>query len=311
MRSVLDVHGSAISKSPDPAEGRRVAGHRDAPARTGITLLPTVAEERCWHPPWVPPLLRDRIGVGRTLFLSDLHLGAGPDPIGRETDLRALLASLPGNIDDLVLGGDLFEFWWEWREAVPRRHLEVLLSLRETASRGVRLHLVAGNHDFRVGDFLGEFLPARIHPDGICLDLGGPAWLALHGDGMARGDGLDRLVRKVLRSPVAQRLWNLLPPDFAFAVAGGVGKTSRRVNPGPAPNLEQYRQAALEWIREHHLAGVVHGHTHRPHLERLGRGLYINNGDWVERRTAVWLPTDGAARLVDCRKEGHPWRSNI
>jgi len=274
------------------------------------TLLPTVRNDQPWHPPWIPPLLGDRTAAGSTLFLSDLHFGAGPDPIGREADLRALLATLPGAVDDLVLGGDLFEFWWEWREAVPRRHLELLLALRETAARGVRLHLVAGNHDFRVGDFLAGFLPARVHPDGICLESGGSPWLLLHGDGMARGDRADRVVRRVLRSPLAQRLWGLLPPDFAFAVAGGVGKTSRKVNPGPAPNLAQYREAAVDWIAAHGLAGVVHGHTHRPHLERVGGGFYVNNGDWVEHRTAVWIRPQGDARLVDCRKDGHPWLSN-
>lgn len=263
-----------------------------------------------WAPPWIPPLIENVAEVGECLFLSDLHLGAGPDQDARIEDLAALLQSLPGSIQDLVLAGDVFEFWWEWREAVPRRHLAFLDLLRTTAARGVRLRMVAGNHDFAVGDFLAQHLPAQVHPDGYLLRCGQSRWLALHGDGMVPGDRVDRVIRRVLRSRWAQGLWNLLPPDLAFGLAGGVGKASRKIQPGPAPNVEQYAPVARGWMRRWNLQGVVHGHTHRPSLERSDEGTYINNGDWVQQRSLVWLRPDGSAHLVDCRKDGHPWRSN-
>lgn len=263
-----------------------------------------------WAPPWIPPLVEEISTAGECLFLSDLHLGAGPDQEARLTDLAALLDGLPGAIEDLVLAGDVFEFWWEWREAVPRRHLDFLDLLRRVASRGVRLRMVAGNHDFAVGDFLARHLPAKVHPDGFHLSCGPHRWLALHGDGMAPTDRIDRVLRGILRSPTAQRLWNLLPPDLAFGLAGGVGKASRRIQPGPAPNVGEYAVVARAWMCRWGLHGVVHGHTHRPLLERGEAGTYINNGDWVLQRSAVWLRPDGSAHLVDCRKEGHPWLSN-
>lgn len=263
-----------------------------------------------WAPPWIPPLIEDGSSIGECLILSDLHLGAGPDQEERFRDLSSLLTSLPGTIDDLVLAGDIFEFWWEWKEAVPRRHLAFLDLLRSVAAKGVRLRMVAGNHDFAVGDFLARYLPAQVSPDGFLLLCGEARWLVLHGDGMAPGDGVDRVVRRVLRSPIAQRLWNLLPPDFAFGIAGGVGKASRRIQPGPAPNIAEYEVVAREWMRRWNLHGVVHGHTHRPMLERGEAGTYINNGDWVLLRSLVWLRPDGSSHLVDCRKDGHPWLSN-
>lgn len=263
-----------------------------------------------WTPPWVPSILAESTGAGDCVFLSDLHLGTGADQTARLADLDRLFETLPGHVDDLVLGGDIFEFWWEWKEAVPRRHLDFLLRLRELAAAGVRLRMIAGNHDFAAGRFLAEFLPACVHPDGFCLSFGGRRWLLVHGDGMAPSDRADRLVRRVLRSPAAQTLWNLLPPDLAFAVAGGVGGASRQLQPGPAPNIAEYAAIGGAWIDAFGLAGVVHGHTHRPLLAERASGTYVNNGDWVKDRSAVWIRRDGQARLVDCRKDGHPWRSN-
>lgn len=274
------------------------------------TTLCAVNTPGHWAPPWIPPLIEDISNVGECLFLSDLHLGAGPNQESRMRDLASLFASLPGSIDDLVLAGDIFEFWWEWKEAVPRRHLAFLDMLRVVAAQGVRLRLVAGNHDFAVGGFLAGHLPALVHPDGYLLQCGQARWLVVHGDGMAPSDRLDRGVRRVLRSRIAQMLWNLLPPDFAFGVAGGVGKASRQIQPGPAPNVEEYSLVARDWMRRWNLQGVVHGHTHRPLLERGEAGTYINNGDWVLQRSLVWLRPDGSSHLVDCRKDGHPWLSN-
>ena len=39
-------------------------------------------------------------------------------------------------------------------------------------------------------------------------------------------------------------------------------------------------------------------------------GFYVNNGDWVKMRTAVWIRPDAPPRLVDCAQEGFPWLSN-
>ena len=262
-----------------------------------------------WVPPWIEPLPAHPRQAGRTLFLSDLHLGSGPSDGIRRKDLVELLETLPGRIDDLVLGGDVFEFWWEWNHAVPRGFLDVLLAIREASRAGVRVRFIAGNHDFAIGPGLAEFCRAEIHPDGFCLDIGGSRWLLVHGDAAPASERGDRLVRQVLRARWAQRLWSLVPADIAFRFALGVGKASRWAEPGPAPSTMEMEPLARSWMRRFGLAGVVHGHTHRPLLSRGPEGIYVNNGDWVHSRTAVWIEGSDAT-LVDCAVEGHPWRSN-
>ena len=262
-----------------------------------------------WVPPWIEPLPSRAEKAGRILFLSDLHFGAGPDDGIRRQDFAAALAELPGNVDDLVLGGDAFEFWWEWRHAIPSGFMDVLLPLREVSRAGVRVRFLRGNHDFALGPALESFAGGRVLPDGICLESEGRRWLLVHGDAAPASERIDRLVRRVLRSGWAQTCWNLLPPDLSFGIALGVGKASRWAEPGPAPSTVEMETMARLWMDRFGLAGVVHGHTHRPLLTRGTGGTYVNNGDWILRRDAVWIQGD-RAEAVDFLGKERPWASN-
>lgn len=264
-----------------------------------------------WIPGWIRPLLDGpATPAGRTLFLSDLHLGMGADEPARVASMVELLESLPGRIDDLVFAGDTFEFWWEWKRAVPSGHWDFLHAVRKASDSGVKVRFVAGNHDFAIGRELGSICRAGIHPDGFCLDVGGARWLLLHGDAVPPSEGKDRVVRKVLRSGWAQAAWNLLHPDLALRLACGVGAGSRWVEDGPAPSTVEMEPTMRGWMASAGLTGVAHGHSHRPLLTEGPEGFYVNNGDWVKMRTAVWIRPDAPPRLVDCAQEGFPWLSN-
>jgi len=266
--------------------------------------------KRIWIPEWIPPIARTASSAGRTLFLSDLHLGTPQDARDRMRDLLALLESVPGNIDDLVFGGDTFEFWWEWGHAVPHGHWDFLHAVRKLSDAGVKVRFVAGNHDFAIGPKLAEICRAEVHYDGFCLDVDGQRWLLIHADATPPSEWLDRRVRKILRSPITQWMWNLLHPDLAMRIALGVGAGSRHIEPGPAPSTVEMEPTMRGWMTKFDLAGVVHGHSHRPVITDGPEGTYINNGDWVRMRTAVWIAPSQPPRLVDCSQEGHPWRSN-
>ena len=126
-----------------------------------------------WVPPWIEPLPGRAEPAGRIAFVSDLHFGAGPEDGIRQEEFSTFLSELPGNVDDLVVGGDAFEFWWEKGGTLPARYRNVLDALRSASDSGIRVRFVAGNHDFALGQGLAEFCRARIHPDGICLDSSG------------------------------------------------------------------------------------------------------------------------------------------
>lgn len=265
-----------------------------------------------WAPEWVERICRFPAAPGGSaLFVSDLHFGAGPDPDSRIRDFLRLADSLPGRIERLVLGGDAFEFWWEWKGASSSGgHERFLTTLADLVRAGVAVEAIAGNHDFALGDRFAERCGARIHRDGFCLDYPAGRWLFLHGDAMVPGDRLDRGVRRLLRAPIAQRLWGLLPPDLSLRLASGVGAGSRALQPGPASNIGEYEPCARGWMRCFGLAGVVHGHTHRPLLTIGSEGTYANNGDWIARRDAILVDASGRAQALDFAHEESPWLSS-
>lgn len=243
-------------------------------------------------PEWVGEAVRAALPSRGIVFVSDVHLGAGWGEPGREASLCAMLESLGDEIEDVILGGDVFEFWYEWTHVRP--HLgSRLLACLEALSRSRRVWMIRGNHDFALGAAI-ESHGIRVLEDGLCLEVGGRKWLFLHGDGMAPSDRVDRLVRKVLRHRLSQWAWRrLLPPDVAMGLALRTGRASRQLQPGPAPNLSEYEEESFRWMARFDLAGTVHGHTHRPYLSEQGGRTYVNNGDWCRMRTRVTIRPEG------------------
>src|ERR1019366_178894 len=57
---------------------------------------------------------------------------------------------------------------------------------------------------------------------------------------------------------------------------------------------EQVTRAA----RHRKVDGVICGHTHRPDHRMISQILYVNDGDWVQSRTALVEEASGALRLL-------------
>ena len=62
-----------------------------------------------------------------TYFVSDVHLGLQvADPADRERRFVDFLESLPENTDALYLLGDVWDFWYEYRDVVPKGYIKVM-----------------------------------------------------------------------------------------------------------------------------------------------------------------------------------------
>ena len=86
--------------------------------------------------------------------ISDIHLGHASD--ATERLLLSFLRALPGRAASLLINGDLFEFWFEWKTVVPRSGVRVLAALMDLRDAGVPVTMLAGNHDCWGGDVLRE-----------------------------------------------------------------------------------------------------------------------------------------------------------
>jgi len=106
-------------------------------------------------------------------FVSDAHLGVdGEDrEAARTSRLHEFLNSLPGRASSLYIVGDLFDFWFEYRTAIPRRHFATLAVLARLRDAGVEIAYLNGNHDFWLGTFFRDTLGIRTIDGGVGIPL--------------------------------------------------------------------------------------------------------------------------------------------
>ena len=75
------------------------------------------------------------------IFVSDVHLGINDvSAEAREARFLDFLRNLPEETVELYLLGDIFDFWVEYRDVVPRSSIRVLGELAALSDRGVKIY---------------------------------------------------------------------------------------------------------------------------------------------------------------------------
>jgi UDP-2,3-diacylglucosamine hydrolase len=218
-------------------------------------------------------------------FISDAHLGE--NHYEREQKKTAKLHSFLDMVtergDELYIVGDLFDFWFEYKHAIPNEHMRTILKFAHLKQTGCRLHYITGNHDHWLGGFLEDEVGFEIHHDLYQTELDGKKVLITHGDGLATKDRSYRLIKRILRHPLNIFLYRLIPPDIGIPLAKFVSQTSRgHSQKRPKESfLNDYREYARRCIQGG-MEIVVIAHTHVPEVVEFEQGIYLNTGDWVE-----------------------------
>ena len=245
------------------------------------------------------------------LLVSDLHLGRGTAAQSRaaERDAVALLRAHEGRVLDggtLVLAGDVFHEYVEYRHLVPKTAARLVGLLAEWADRGADVLYLVGNRDPWHIDFFGTEIGVRVLSGPATLEVGGQTVFVAHGDAYQRRTGPR--AERLLRSPWLARLYrNALPGDGAFALARWVSRTfgtDGAADPGVARDLRDAARGLLTGPAD----VVVFGHSHQEALEETPDGTYINLGYWFGARTFARIDADGPALLRWSDGAAHPAR---
>lgn len=236
---------------------------------------------------------------------SDAHLGAAPPAHQRAFLLWLEHAAAEGS--EIILNGDLFDFWFEYRWGVTRGHGEVLAVLRDIVRSGVPVTLVGGNHDWWGGAHLRDEVGLTLLDRPTRRQVAGRETLLAHGDGLGQGDVGYRVLRTVLRSPLTRLAYGMLPVRLGDRIARGVSRTEHRWDHWGAS--QQARSEALEaWAldtlrQDGELELVLLGHTHLPMVQEAEPGRwYVNSGDWVFHQSYVTLRENEPPCLRDWRE---------
>ncbi len=232
----------------------------------------------------------------RVVVVGDSHFGAGNAE--DEAAFHDFLAAVPGLGTRLLLMGDLFDFWFEYRKVIPRRPFRTLAKIAAVADAGVQVELFGGNHD-RWSGWPGNFwadLGMPFHADGCDLELAGrKAWVH-HGDGLAEWKLGGKILHKVTRSPITIAIFRAIHPDFSFRMIDRFSwAISEKVKTDAALDAaaglqETFARKVLDQRPE--ISLVVLAHTHRQRvIEHAPGRFYLNAGQWMrDRQYAVIGP---------------------
>ena len=142
-----------------------------------------------------------------TYFVADVHLGLDVnDAAGREARFVSFLKSLPKDrTEALYLLGDIWDFWYEYRDVVPKGYVRVFAALLDLMDAGVKVYFFQGNHDvwtYRYFEELG--LVKLVQP--ACVEIAGTRFCLGHGDGLGPVPAGYRILRAVFHCRLLQSL---------------------------------------------------------------------------------------------------------
>jgi len=136
-------------------------------------------------------------------FSSDNHLGSPSikDSHEREKIFVSWLESIKHDADIVFLLGDLFDFWFEYKEAVPRGFTRVLGKLAELSDSGIKIYFFVGNHDYWMTDYFEKELNIKVFRSPELFIFNSKSFLIGHGDGLGPGDYGYKRMKLVLSNP--------------------------------------------------------------------------------------------------------------
>lgn len=220
----------------------------------------------------------------KTFFISDIHIGAG-DHTEEQTKINKLTSFFdyinePGN--RLYIIGDLFDFWFEYKHAVPNQNYRVLFQISRLIENNVDVHFLPGNHDSWIKNFFHDQIGIKVHPDVFTTEIQSKKFYLFHGDGISKKDVGYRILKKIFRSRFNIFLYSLLHPNLGIPLARLMSSTSRKHTADLVLNDEDdYLEFAADKFKQG-FDFVIVGHSHRPVLEEIDGHAFLNLGDWIK-----------------------------
>ena len=161
-------------------------------------------------------------------FVSDVHLGLQvADPADREARFVAFLRGIPAaQTQALYLLGDIWDFWYEYRDVVPKGYTRVFAALQELMDGGVEVFFFQGNHDIWTYHYFEELGMKRLEQPYV-TEIGGKTFCLGHGDGLGDVDLGYRLLQSIFRGRFFQVCFSALHPWIAFRLGNGWSRRSR------------------------------------------------------------------------------------
>jgi UDP-2,3-diacylglucosamine hydrolase len=229
----------------------------------------------------------------KIFFASDFHLGV-PTPqesIARERKIVAWLESIRHEAHTIYILGDIFDFWFEYRHAIPKGFVRLQGKLAELRDAGIPIVFFTGNHDMWMFDYFTTELGIPVYREPQFLEVGNQKLLIGHGDGLGPGDHTYKFLKKIFNSGLCQWLFARLHPNLGITIANIWSRSSRLSNVKEDEGFKG-EEGEFLWVYCREMEKIKHhdyyifGHRHIPlDLKVSDTSRYINLGEWVHFTT--------------------------
>jgi len=225
-------------------------------------------------------------------FSSDYHLGVpnSSDSLKREKKIVRWLEMAQKDAQEIFLMGDIFDFWFEYKHAIPKGFIRLQGKIAEITDSGIPVHFFIGNHDMWMFDYFEKELGIIMHRKHGPREIGGKKFFLGHGDGLGPGDNGYKFIKKVFANKFCQWCFARIHPNLGIGMANYWSRRSRSKNKEP----QKFLGADKEWLitycnkklEDNHYDYFIFGHRHWPIEHQLQNGSsYINLGDWLQHCT--------------------------
>ena len=273
-------------------------------------------------------------------FASDFHLGY-PDhqtSLARERKVVAWLDSIKNDAQVVFLVGDIFDFWFEYKNVVPKGFVRLLGKLAELSDSGIEIIVFAGHHDIWMFDYFTKELGVKVHRnaqeyvienrvqsiensesqiskiknqisnnENRTTNNEQRTFYIVHGDGLGPGDYGYKYLKKVFESKLSQWAFGWIHPHAGISLANwwsGSRKDEERIK------RELQFRGDNEWlwsfakeqeaIKHHDF--YIFGHRHLLlDLPVNENSRYINLGQWAydDENSYHFAVFDGTELIVE------------
>ena len=235
------------------------------------------------------------------MFISDLHLHATqPEVIAQAIDF---LRGEARHAEHLYILGDLFEFWIGDDDPDPA-YARIQDELKALTNSGVPCSVMHGNRDFLIGTRFEQRTGCKLISNGTKFSLYGEPVLLLHGDTLCTDDHSYQRLRRIVRNPLVQWMFNRLSVARREKIATRIRSGSQRHTQSAEPMIMDVNPHAVErTFLRFKVNTIIHGHTHRPaiHTHLLpdhANGTRIVLGDWHTQGSVLRWSANGSHALV-------------
>jgi len=195
----------------------------------------------------------------------------------------------------LVIGGDFFDFWFNYKYVVPSGYVDLLEQLDILHQSGIAIHYVLGNHDFWDFGYFKEKFGAVVYPGNLEFKENDFHIQVCHGDGILKNDRGYRFMKKIIRSPLCIFLFKNFHPDWGCGLAKKVSKASGDYHHHDL-KADAIRIELIEYARSQWKLGfntVLLGHYHQSGIVEENSNSVIFMGDWLRHFTVTRLDENG------------------